>query len=142
MKKSKEDRAFGLYDWGFTFFILGFIGLLLGTIIASIGGNFVSSEYVITNTEVLEPVIVVDNKKKLVIRFGDFGFIYFIKNKQGDKEKHSISLQENDIVYEKGTGLKKDYKKVFKNKKFSYFFFTPAPAENTKIFLSSKDDIF
>lgn len=128
-----------------------FIAVIFGTFfggVASllIGNFFVPKTSVVTNTEVLEPVVAGGKEKFLIdkVSINPFGgtcnYVYFTKNQQGNIEEHSIALKNESIVFKKGVRSKQDFFESITNKKLDWFFFSGV--KKVKIILSSEEDIF
>lgn len=124
--------------------------LFLGTIISIAVGKFVPTEMKLVKTEILESIIIGENKQVFLLKTGHDSYVYFIKNKDQSQNNlfpppsilvENILLEEKDIEYnEKDVRLKKVFKEVFKNEKL-YWFFWATIKERSKLSLVSKDDI-
>lgn len=146
LRNSLKKRV-GVIKLGFNLFIAVIFGTFLGGIISlTIGNFFIPKTSILTNTEVLEPIVAGGKEKFLIDRVnvnpfsGTFNYVYFTKNKQGDIEERFIALKEESIVFKKGVRSKQDLSEFFTNKKLDWFFFVNA--KKVKIILSSEEDIF
>lgn len=140
-------KRVGVINLGFNLFIAVACGTFFGGFISlMIGIFFVPKTSVLTNTEVLEPVVAGGKGKFLIDRvscdsYGNSNYVYFTKNKQGDIEEHFIPLKNGSIVFKKGERSKQDLSEFFTNKRLGWFFFGEG-VKKVKIILSSEEDIF
>ena len=141
LKKKRAGCSFSLYDWTLAFFVSGLVGCMLGGLISlGIGNTIPEKKWVLTDTEILEPVVI-DGKQKFLIKKGVHQHFYFTKYLEEEKTPivlKEILLEEKDIEYG-GERSKKTFRKFFKNEKLWWFFF--CSGERTVLTLSSKNDI-
>ena len=141
LKKKRTGRVFSRDEWIFNFFISWLVGCMLGGLISlGIGNTIPEKKWVLTDTEILEPVVI-DGKQKFLIKKGVHQHFYFTKYLEEEKTPivlKEILLEEKDIEYG-GERSKKTFRKFFENKKFWRFFF--CSGEQTKLVLLSKEDI-
>ena len=135
-KKSKKSQSnLYLLDQLFGNLIMfGITGLLLGFAISVNVGNYISGEFVLTKTRVLEPVIV--GGKEVFLIGKDLSYYYFTQSGGSILE---INSTITDVEFENGVREERKYEKVFKTPKLHWFFFKALG--HTKIVVSSKEDI-
>ena len=146
LKKKRAGRVFGWDEsvfnyFVFNYFISGLVGCMLGCLISlGIGNTIPEKKWVLTDTEILEPVVI-DGKQKFLIKKGVHRHFYFTKDLEEEKTPivlKEILLEEKDIEYG-GERSKNTFRKFFENKKLYWFFL--CSGERTALILSSKDDI-
>lgn len=146
LRNSLKKRV-GVVKLGFGLFVAVVLGTFFGGVISLVIGNFfVPKTSVLTNTEVLEPVVAGGKEKFLIGMvsydfYGNSNYVYFTKNKQGDIEEHFIPLENGSVVFKKGARSKQYLSEFFTNKKLDWFFFGNG-VKKVKIILSSEEDIF
>lgn len=141
-------KRVGVIKLGFNLFIAVIFGTFLGGFISlMIGIFFIPKTSVLTNTEVLEPVVVGGKEKFLIGRVnfnpwsGTSAYVYFTKNKQGETEEYAIELKNEIIVFKKGERSKQVLSEFFTNKRLGWFFFGNGN-KKVRFILSSEEDIF
>jgi len=141
LKKKRAGRVFSWDESVINHFISGLVGCMLGGLISlGIGNTIPEKKWVLTDTEILEPVVV-DGKQGFLMKKGINQNFYFTKDLEEEKTPivlKDILLEEKDIEYG-GERSKKTFRKFFKNEKLWWFFL--CSGERTVLTLSSKDDI-
>src|SRR3989344_6560278 len=130
LKKKRAGRVFGWDEsvfnyFVFNYFISGLVGCMLGCLISlGIGNTIPEKKWVLTDTEILEPVVI-DGKQKFLIKKGVHQHFYFTKYLEEEKTPivlKEILLEEKDIEYGGGRNKKK-FRKIFLKKKILRVFF-------------------
>jgi len=143
LKRKRAGRVFGWDEWVINYFISGLIGCMLGGLISlGIGNTIPEKKWMLTDIEVLEPVVV-EGKQRFLIKKGIDLHLYFTKDLEQEKTPvvlKEITVEKKDIEYgDSKARLKKTFKRVFTNEKLWWFFL--CSGEKTVLTLSSKDDI-